>query len=111
VRTVLAVVLREGVTNVLRHSSVESCEIAMRRSDSGVTLEIVNDGVNGAGAPASAPGADGASRELSPSGPSHEVSPGTGIGNLSHRVADLGGQLTAGVEPDGRFRLRAVVPV
>ncbi|MEA5366975.1 histidine kinase [Amycolatopsis sp., V23-08] len=102
VRTVLAVVLREGVTNVLRHSSVESCEIAMRRSDSGVTLEIVNDGVNGTD-PSPAPAAtDGASRE---------VSPGTGIGNLTHRVTDLGGQLTAGVEADGRFRLRAVVPV
>jgi hypothetical protein len=26
-------------------------------------------------------------------------------------VADLGGELTAGVVDDGRFRLRAVVPV
>jgi signal transduction histidine kinase len=102
VRTVLAVVLREGVTNVLRHSSVESCEIAMRRSDSGVTLEIVNDGVTGIDSSPAPASANGASRE---------VSPGTGIGNLTHRVADLGGELTAGVEADGRFRLRAVVPV
>jgi len=102
VRTVLAVVLREGVTNVLRHSSVESCEIAVRRSTTGVTLDIVNDGVNGTEPTAPAPQDGGAGRE---------VSPGTGIGNLTHRVADLGGELTAGVEPDGRFRLRAVVPV
>jgi signal transduction histidine kinase len=102
VRTVLAVVLREGVTNVLRHSSVESCEIAMHRSATGVTLEIVNDGVTDTASPVPAPRAGDASRE---------VSPGTGIGNLSHRLADLGGELTAGVEADGRFRLRAVVPV
>jgi signal transduction histidine kinase len=109
VRTVLAVVLREGVTNVLRHSSVESCEVAMRRSPGGVTLEIVNDGVTGdADRPASVTALLSTSRE---DGSLREVSPGTGIGNLSHRVADLGGELTAGVEPDGRFRLRAVVPV
>ncbi|WP_410589881.1 sensor histidine kinase [Amycolatopsis sp. lyj-23] len=110
VRTVLAVVLREGVTNVLRHSNVESCEIALRRTDGGVSLDIVNDGVEraGSGAPAEQlPGRPPAVHRPVP----RDTSPGTGIGNLSHRVADLGGELTAGVEPDGRFRLRAAVPV
>ncbi|MEU0793621.1 histidine kinase [Amycolatopsis sp. NPDC005961] len=110
VRTVLAVVLREGVTNVLRHSNVESCEIALRRTDGGVSLDIVNDGVEreGPGAPvAEPPGRQPAVHRAVP----RDTSPGTGIGNLSHRVADLGGELTAGVEPDGRFRLRAAVPV
>ncbi|MEV4150722.1 histidine kinase [Amycolatopsis sp. NPDC049691] len=104
VRTVLAVVLREGVTNVLRHSKVESCEIAMRRTDGGICLDIVNDGVE----------RDGEAEPVVPEPRAVAVprdsSPGSGIGNLSHRVADLGGELTAGVEPDGRFRLRAVVP-
>ncbi|RSM38813.1 histidine kinase [Amycolatopsis balhimycina DSM 5908] len=106
VRTVLAVVLREGVTNVLRHSRVKTCEIALHRIDGGVSLEIVNDGVERPGArPATpaAPAADGSARSGTASG--------SGIGNLSHRVADLGGELTAGVVDDGRFRLRAVVPV
>ncbi|WP_410672061.1 sensor histidine kinase [Amycolatopsis sp. cmx-4-68] len=102
VRTVLAVVLREGVTNVLRHSKVGQCEIAVRRTPEGVSLDIVNDGVEqdaaGAPAPRRAPVPD--------EGPS-----GSGIGNMSHRVSNLGGRLTAGVDPDGRFRLRAVVPV
>ncbi|HET6707388.1 sensor histidine kinase [Amycolatopsis sp.] len=109
VRTVLAVVLREGITNVLRHSKVESCEIAMHRTDGGISLDIVNDGVerNGHGpGPGTGEPVVPAPREASP-----DSSPGSGIGNLSHRVADLGGELTAGVEPDGRFRLRAVVPV
>jgi hypothetical protein len=30
---------------------------------------------------------------------------------MSHRVANLGGRLTAGIEPDGRFRLQASIPV
>jgi signal transduction histidine kinase len=108
VRTVLAVVLREGVTNVLRHSRVESCEIAMRRTDGGVCLDIVNDGVERAGE--SHPAADGGP-EARPVPAPRDTSPGSGIGNLSHRVTDLGGELTAGIEPDGRFRLRAIVPV
>ena len=108
VRTVLAVVLREGVTNVLRHSSVETCEIALRRTDDGVRLDIVNDGVtsgNGDG------GGGGARTAAVPLPRDNRNGSGSGISNLSHRVADLGGELTAGPLPDGRFRLRAVVPV
>ncbi|GAB3159645.1 histidine kinase [Amycolatopsis stemonae] len=104
VRTALAVVLREGVTNVLRHSSVETCEIALRRTEDGVTLEIVNDGVDGPARPAAKPATNG---NGSPGGGNS----GSGIGNLAHRVSDLGGELTAEVVDDGRFRLRAVVPV
>jgi len=114
VRTVLAVVLREGVTNVLRHSKVECCEIAMHRTDGGISLDIVNDGVerNGHGTfPNSRTGDPEEPVVPAPLTVPRDSSPGSGIGNLSHRVADLGGELTAGVEPDGRFRLRAVVPV
>ncbi|SDX62279.1 Signal transduction histidine kinase [Amycolatopsis xylanica] len=93
VTTVLAVVLREGVTNVLRHSKVEQCDIAVRQLGDEVRLDIVNDGV-GQAAPQ----------------PGTEVS-GNGIRNLSDRVSALGGELTAAVAEDGRFRLRAVVPV
>ncbi|MFK0246553.1 sensor histidine kinase [Amycolatopsis azurea] len=98
VRTVLAVVLREGVTNVLRHSKVERCEIAVRRIGDGVALDIVNDGVENG-------------RPSKPERPVRVEAAGSGITNMSDRVAGLGGELTAGVEADGRFRLRAVVPV
>ncbi|WP_232791991.1 MULTISPECIES: sensor histidine kinase [Amycolatopsis] len=97
VRTVLAVVLREGVTNMLRHSKVENCEIAVRQSGTTVCLEIVNDGVED-GEPASGGTAD------------PETASGNGIANLSERVTTLGGELTAGLQRDGRFRLRAEVP-
>jgi signal transduction histidine kinase len=111
VRTVLAVVLREGVTNVLRHSSVETCEIALRRIDDGVRLDIVNDGVTSDNGHGGDGGGGGARTAAVPLPRDNRNGSGSGISNLSHRVADLGGELTAGPLPDGRFRLRAVVPV
>ncbi|HKN55230.1 MAG TPA: histidine kinase, partial [Amycolatopsis sp.] len=105
VRTVLAVVLREAVTNVLRHSDVENCDISVRRTPDGVRLDIVNDGVGTGDAGSGKPPVPGKALVL------RQDRSGSGIDNLSHRVANLGGTLTAGVEDDGRFRLRAVVPV
>jgi signal transduction histidine kinase len=96
VATVLAVVLREGVTNVLRHSKLERCDIAVSHSGKDVRLAIFNDGV----------GADDADPETRPA----SEATGNGIRNLSDRVATLGGELTAGPAPDGRYCLRAVVP-
>ena len=90
VRTVLATVLREGVTNVLRHSAKGArCEITVRQVDRMVMLEIVNNGAERT------------------SGPSVG---GSGLRNLSARVAELGGELTAGMSVDGTFRLSARVP-
>jgi signal transduction histidine kinase len=89
VGTLLATVLREGVTNVLRHSKGERCEITVEQQDQMVYLDIVNDGVT-------------QTPDLRTNG--------SGISNLSYRVALFGGELTAGLESDGRFRLRASVP-
>ncbi len=98
VRTVLAVVLREGVTNVLRHCRAEHCDIVIRQTESEVYLDIVNDGVDQANT-APTVQVDGA------------IVAGSGIRNLSYRVAKVGGELHTGVEADGRFRLRVGVPV
>jgi two-component system, NarL family, sensor histidine kinase DesK len=89
VKTALAMVLREGITNVLRHSNAKRCDISMRQTDGRVWLDIVNDGVQ--------------SNRAQPDG-------GSGIGNLSARMAALHGQLVAGVEPDGRYGLHASAP-
>jgi signal transduction histidine kinase len=99
VRTVLAVVLREGVTNVLRHCKAEHCDIVIRQADGAVSLDIVNDGV--------------AMAELLPAASINgsAVVAGSGIRNLSYRVAKVGGELHTGLDEDGRFRLRVGVPV
>lgn len=94
VGTVLATVLREGITNVLRHSSVQRCRISAKESGEGrVVLSVVNDGVAG----------------VSDRPSSHDG--GSGIGNLSTRVRAVGGGLTAGVRADGCFHLVAEVPL
>ncbi len=99
VRTVLAVVLREGVTNVLRHCRAEHCDIVIRQTESEVYLDIVNDGVEQL---PTTHAADAAGTI---------VVAGSGIRNLSYRVAKLGGELHTGLDEDGRFRLRVGVPV
>jgi two-component system, NarL family, sensor histidine kinase DesK len=93
VGTVLATVLREGITNILRHSTVRRCRIEARcTGDGSVQLHVRNDGV--------------AAHLGEPS--SYD---GSGIGNLSARVSAIGGGLTAGVREDGCFHLVAKVPL
>ncbi|MDH6120735.1 two-component system sensor histidine kinase DesK [Kitasatospora sp. GAS204A] len=92
VSTVLATVLREGITNVLGHSKAEHCAISIEQRDRSVLLRIVNDGVQ-------------------PAPQEQPARRGTGIDSLRSRVGRLGGRLTAAVGPDGRFQLEARVPL
>ncbi|MFE2556144.1 sensor histidine kinase [Streptomyces sp. NPDC059352] len=93
--TILATVLREGVTNVLRHSQPRTCSITTSRDpeEKGfVRLQIVNDGVGQKGLVDS-------------------DSTGTGLANLAVRAAAVGGRLRSGVEAGSTtFRLVAAVP-
>ncbi|QKW20394.1 two-component sensor histidine kinase [Kitasatospora sp. NA04385] len=84
---VLGVVLREAVTNVLRHSRARHARIAVSAGGGAVRLEVENDGV----------GAD-------------VTAPGSGIGGLTVRLAGAGGTLAAGPD-DGWYLLRAEVPL
>jgi signal transduction histidine kinase len=92
--TVIATVLREGATNVLRHSSASWCSISIRRTRGLVVLEIINNGVR-------QPQADASAR----------VGPGgNGLRNIADRVRAVGGELDTA--PDGEcYRLRVQVPL
>ncbi|SDK36043.1 Signal transduction histidine kinase [Lentzea albidocapillata subsp. violacea] len=90
VKVTLATVLREGVTNLLRHSKAEHCEIVLSSSRHLVTMDIINDGI---------PVIERKSRD------------GSGIGNLTTRVRALGGDLHAGLTPEHTYRLRAEIPL
>lgn len=82
--TVGAMILREAVTNVLRHSVARSCEISVVDEDGSVWIRVLNDGV--------VEHADSARS-------------GTGLENLARRVE---GRLTAAPNyADGTFELRA----
>ncbi|WP_377270043.1 sensor histidine kinase [Peterkaempfera sp. SMS 1(5)a] len=93
VDTVLATALREGVTNLLRHSKVQVCTVSAAVTEAEtVLLTMVNDGV---------------SEERLDSSPRS----GSGIGNLQTRLGAIGGRVTAGVRADGQFELVAEAPM
>jgi two-component system sensor histidine kinase DesK len=81
----LAAVVREAVTNVLRHSDARSVSIAFHANGPGPTLAIVNDGTKStaAGSPAT----------------------GTGLASLAARCAAEGARLAAGPIAGGRFEV------
>lgn len=83
----LAWTVREGITNILRHSRPRHCLIVADRRRATVRLEIVNDGV----------------------APSVEVD-GRGLVNLGERLRAVGGSVRATEADGGRFRLEAEVP-
>ncbi|MFH9420557.1 sensor histidine kinase [Streptomyces sp. NPDC017529] len=88
-------VVREGVTNTVRHSGAARCEIEVRTDAAGdrARLTVTDDGRGPD--PAATPPASG----------------GTGLKGLAERLASAGGTLDAG--PDGRrgFRVVAELPV
>lgn len=92
VSTVLATMLREGVTNLLRHSKASHCDITVRHTADHVSIDIVNDGV--------------AEQTAQPAQPR-----GCGARNLRVRVETLGGTLSAEREGDDLFRLHADIPL
>jgi two-component system, NarL family, sensor histidine kinase DesK len=89
---VLAWAVREGVTNLLRHSTARTCSISGVREDGRLRLEIVNDGAGRAA------GSD-TGRDT-----------GGGLAGLTTRVQALSGSVSATPTVDGRFRLLVEVP-
>ena len=85
----LAWVLREAVTNVVRHSGASRCHVKTAYDGDAVCLEVVDEGHG-----SSADGADGA-----------------GLTGLRERIAAVGGTLHVGALDDGGFGVVARVPV
>lgn len=86
-RVVFGWALREGITNVLRHSDATTCSISVARADGHLRLEIANDG-------ASAPPGQG-----------------SGLAGLAERARPFSGEVEAGPGPGGTFRLLVELPV
>lgn len=85
-----ATVVREAVTNVLRHSDARSAEIRVHAQGPAVTLSVENDGVR----PSARTGAGG----------------GTGLAALAARCGAVGADLVARRDGDGRFVVRVRHP-
>ncbi|PRY36082.1 two-component system sensor histidine kinase DesK [Umezawaea tangerina] len=71
--------VREGTTNVLRHSSAQRCTVAISVREREVHVRLHNDG--------------GAGRST--------AEPGAGLAGLRERFAAVGGRVEAGATPDG----------
>ena len=93
VQAALGWVVREGTTNVIRHSNATACTIELHILDSpgaprAVTLSMDNDRVHTLDA----------------------ESGGSGLLGLGERLAGLGGSITTGRSRNGHFRLEASLP-
>ncbi len=96
ISAVLAWTVREGVTNVIRHSRAQHCEITLLQGNGTVGAEVINDGGR-------------AARAESPYG-----RPGLGLAGLRERVSALGGRMEAGpltLSGKEHFRVRVELPM
>lgn len=89
----LALAVREGATNVLRHGATTWCALELRSLRDQLVLQVRNDGASPDPADDDEPG------------------DGHGLANLTHRISRVGGTLTSGLRPDGVFELCVTVPV
>jgi two-component system sensor histidine kinase DesK len=87
IEAVLAWTVREGVTNVMRHSGAKRCVIRILSKDGRATVDIIDDGRGGL------------------------AEPGSGLHGLDERVRERGGTLTAESLPHEGFRLRVTLPL
>ena len=82
----LALGLREAVTNVLRHASANRVEVELSARDSGLCLAISDDGRGGA------------------------TTPGNGLAGMRERLATIGGSLDIDSPAGGGTRLWLKLP-
>jgi len=80
--------VREGVTNVIRHSGARTCRIEIRRNDGRAYAEVVDDGTG--------PGS---------------ASAGNGLRGLTERMAAVGGTVTVGSASGVSYRLAVELPL
>ncbi len=95
--TLLGWVLREGITNVMRHSRARHCVVALTRSESELHMTLTDDG---RGFVASGTG-DGVSL----------AQRGNGLRGITERVAVEGGRCEFGSADEQGFRLSVVLPL
>ena len=92
---VLVPVVREAVTNILKHSSASYCVLELTADASLLRLLISNDG----------------SDEADRAPPATADRTGTGLRNLAARLEAAGGRLAAARREDGTFSLAVELPL
>ncbi|WSP86770.1 sensor histidine kinase [Streptomyces sp. NBC_01235] len=104
-------VVREAVTNVVRHSGATRCRITVSGAPERVRLTVTDNGNGGSDSRSSGNG-NGNGNGSDPDADDCCVpGGGTGLTGLRERLATAGGSLTAGPEPRGGFTVTAELPV
>lgn len=85
--TVLALAVREAVTNIQRHARAEGASVSLRSADRQVSLRIEDDGRGGA------------------------IVPGNGLCGMRERIESLGGRLRVDATPGQGTRVEVILPV
>jgi two-component system, NarL family, sensor histidine kinase DesK len=97
--TVLSWTVREGVTNVIRHSHAQQCTIHVTRDKQSAGVEVIDDGQRPV------------VQTFVTDAAGNTVSNGNGLRGLKERVGALGGQCEIGPCATGGFRLAVSVPI
>jgi two-component system sensor histidine kinase DesK len=92
IEAILSWTVREGVTNVIRHSRAHQCTIHMTRTADEIRIEVLDDG-------AGFTSVDSSNNR------------GNGLRGLTERVEKLGGQCEAISREEGGFLLAVSVPL
>jgi two-component system sensor histidine kinase DesK len=100
---ILATVLREAITNVLRHSRARACVVETAVREDQVVLRVANDGLADPPVPSGNGATEACARDPDTSG-------GRGLANLAARAEAAGGTFAAEVA-DGWYVVTAAVPV
>jgi two-component system, NarL family, sensor histidine kinase DesK len=124
VEAVLAWAVREGATNVIRHSGARHCKLKITTSLTDAGVEVIDDGkgeeANGDGAAhgqlAGGGVPSGVDTELAVAGRGNghrtlAAGGGHGLAGLAERARLLNGWIEAGTLADGGYRLAVTVPV
>jgi signal transduction histidine kinase len=82
-------IVQEALTNALKHAGPARANVCVRYSPAMLEIEVVDDGSGNGGAGGS----------------------GHGLVGIRERVGVYGGELEAGAQPEGGFRLRARLPL
>ncbi|HEY1344910.1 MAG TPA: histidine kinase [Streptosporangiaceae bacterium] len=111
VDALLAWTVREGSTNIVRHSGARDARITVTVTGASASAELTDDGAGppaGHGtATAGTATAGGGTGEPAAAG----GAAGTGLAGLAERAGRLGGTLLAGAGRNGGFRVRVTVPL
>jgi len=82
-------IVQEALTNALKHAGPATARVTVRYGDGELDLEVSDDGAGGAG------NGDGG---------------GQGLTGIRERVAVFGGDVEAGLKPEGGYAVRARLP-